>query len=213
MVVFQQDHVEKTHAVVFTAADLHGHLVQYAHAGRGLAGVEDFGVQSFEPRDVNGGLRRYAAHALHDVEDDAFGLQQRTQAARYVKRHVAGFYAVAVVKHLLEVHVGVETVEYDPGDFDAGDDAFLLTQQAHAAVFAGRDARKRRVVAVADVFFDAKLDKLVYERSVFGFHGIYFTSVPVYFVSWSSMSFPPFGSVMSAEQLNLMLRVSGGISP
>jgi hypothetical protein len=26
------------------------------------------------------------------------------------------------------------------------------------------------VVAVADVFFDAKLDKLVYERSVFGFH-------------------------------------------
>jgi len=48
-------------------------------------------------------------------------------------RHVAGFYAVAVVKHLLEVHVGVETVEYDPGDFDAGDDAFLLAKQAHAA--------------------------------------------------------------------------------
>ena len=130
-----------------------------------------------------------------------------------VKPGDVAFYVVAVVKHLLEVHVGVETVEYDPGDFNAGDDALLLAKQAHAAVFAGRDARKRRVVAVADVFFDAKLDKLVYERSVFGFHGIYFTSVPVYFVSWSSMSFPPFGSVMSAEQLNLMLRVSGVISP
>ena len=117
------------------------------------------------------------------------------------------------MKHLLEVHVGVETVEYDPGDFNAGDDALLLAKQAHAAVFAGRDTRKRRVVAVADVFFDAKLDKLVYERSVFGFHGIYFTSVPVYFVSWLSMSLSSFFKGMSAEQLNLMLRVSGVISP
>ena len=32
MVVLQQNHVEQSHAVILTAADLDGHLVQYAHA-------------------------------------------------------------------------------------------------------------------------------------------------------------------------------------
>ena len=193
---------------------LHGHLVQHAHAGRGLAGVEDLGVQPFEPRDVNGGLRRHAAHALHDVEDDALGLQQRAQAARDVERHVAGFHAVAVVKHLRRSAMSgsrrSNTIRAI--SMPAMMPSCLHSRRMRPCSPAGMH-ESDVWSAVADVLFDAKLDELVYERSVFGFHGIYFTSVPVYFVSWSSMSFPPFGSVMSAEQLNLMLRVSGVISP
>lgn len=61
-------------------------------------------------------------------------------------------------------------MENDLRDLNAGDDSLLLAQQAHAAMFVGGDARERRVVAVADVLFDAKLDKSVYEWFVFCLH-------------------------------------------
>ena len=85
VVVLQQDHVEESHAVVLAAAQLHGHFVQHAHPGRGLARVEDLGVETLQPLDVNGRLGRHAAHALHDVQQDALGLKQRAQASRDVK--------------------------------------------------------------------------------------------------------------------------------
>ena len=171
VVVLQQDHVEQPHAVVLAAADLHGHLVQHAHAGRGLARVEDLGTKSLQPLDVNGGLGRHAAHALHDVQQDALGLKQRAQASRDVKGHVAGRDTVAVVQDLFEFHFGIEALQYELRDFDPGDRALLLAQQAHASVFVGGDARERRVVAVADVLPDAEFDQFIYERFVFGFHG------------------------------------------
>ena len=51
------------------------------------------------------------------------------------------------------------------------EEALLFAQQAHPAVFAGGNARERRVVAVADVLPDAEFDQVIYERFVFGFHG------------------------------------------
>ena len=39
--------------------------------------------------DVNGGLGSDTAHALHDVEQDPFGLQQRNEASLDVKGDVA----------------------------------------------------------------------------------------------------------------------------
>ena len=173
VVVLQQDHVEQSHAVVLAAADLHGHLVQHAHAGRGLARVEHARTEPFEVLHVEGRLRGHAAHALHDVEQDAFGLEQRAQAPRDVERHVARPHAVAVGEDAFEPHLRIEAVQHDLGDLDAGDDALLFAEQAHAAVFVLGDAAERGVVAVADVLLDAEFDQFVYERSVFGFHDTY----------------------------------------
>ncbi len=159
VVVLQQDHVEESHAVVLAAAQLHGHFVQHAHPGRGLARVEDLGVETLQPLDVNGRLGRHAAHALHDVQQDALGLKQRAQASRDVKGHVAGRDTVAVVQDLFEFHFRIEALQYQLCDFDAGDRALLLAQEAHASVLVGGDARKRRVVAVADVLPDAEFDQ------------------------------------------------------
>ena len=50
------------------------------------------------------------------------------------------------------------------------EEALLFAQQAHPAVFAGGNARERRVVAVADVFADGQFDERIDERFVFGFH-------------------------------------------
>ena len=75
------------------------------------------------------------------------------------------------MQDLFEFHFGIEALQYELRDFDPGDRALLLAQQAHASVFVGRDARERRVVAVADVLPDAEFDQFIYERFVFGFHG------------------------------------------
>ena len=170
VVVLEQDHVEQSHAVVLAAAQFDGHLVQYAHAGRRLAGVEHAGVQPFEPGDVNRCLRRHAAHALHDVEQDPFGLQQRLQPSGHVEGHVAGPHARAVGDARVEFDGGIEPFEDEPGDLDAGDDALLLAQQTHASPFVGGDAAERSVVAVAQILADGQFDQGVDVGFVFGFH-------------------------------------------
>ena len=76
MVVLEDHHVEQPDAVVAAAADADGHLVQHAHARRGFARVDHLCFEPVQFLDVNGRLRRYAAHPLHDVQQDAFGLQQ-----------------------------------------------------------------------------------------------------------------------------------------
>ena len=127
-------------------------------------------MQVFDLVGIDGCLGRHAAHALHDVQQDAFGLQQGLEPSRNVEGHVAGRDTVSVVQDLFEFHFRIEALQNELRDFDPGDRALLLAQQAHASVFVGRDARERRVVAVADVFADGQFDERIDERFVFGFH-------------------------------------------
>ena len=170
VVVLQQNHVEQSHAVILTAADLDGHLVQYAHARGGFARVENFGMQVFDLVGIDGCLGRHAAHALHDVQQDAFGLQQGLEPSRNVEGHVARLHAVAVAEDLFELHVGVQASKHQLCDFDARENTLLFAEQAHAAFFRRGDAAERSVVAVADVFADGQFDERIDERFVFGFH-------------------------------------------
>ena len=156
--------------MILTAADLDGHLVQYAHARGGFARVENFGMQVFDLVGIDGCLGRHAAHALHDVQQDAFGLQQGLEPSRNVEGHVARLHAVAVAEDLFELHLGVQASKYQLCDFDARENTLLFAEQAHAAFFRRGDAAERSVVAVADVFADGQFDERIDERFVFGFH-------------------------------------------
>ena len=89
MVVLEQNHVEKSHPVVASTTQVYGHLVQNAHAGCGFSGVDHFGLQALELLDVDGSLGGDTTHALHDVEQNPFGLQQRDQAPLDIKGNVA----------------------------------------------------------------------------------------------------------------------------
>ena len=128
------------------------------------------GVVLRVPRHVDCRLRGYAAHALHDVEQDAFGLQQRAQGSGHVEGHVARTHARAVGDPLVELDGGVEPFENEPCDLDAGDDALLLAQQAHTPPLVGGNAAERSVVAVADILADGQFDQRVDIGFVFGFH-------------------------------------------
>src|SRR5208283_3795599 len=75
VVVLDQDSVLQIEAVVGAAAATDGVFIQRAQAGDGFVCVEDygFGLRSSHLFDVFIGQRGDAAHALHQVEDDALG--------------------------------------------------------------------------------------------------------------------------------------------
>ena len=74
VVVLKQNHIEEPYAVVHSPANLHSLLLQDAHAGRCLPRVKDMAARSLHAFHVTVGHRRYAAHALHDVQHEAFSL-------------------------------------------------------------------------------------------------------------------------------------------
>ena len=159
------------------SADADGHLVHHPHAGRRLARVEHFGLQPFELPDIDGRLRGHAAHALHDVEQDAFGLQQRHEPSLDIEGHVARSDAGPVVEQFLEPHLGIEPPQHDLGDLDTGQNALLFDEQLHTPPLVGGNARERRMVAVADIFADSQFDQIVHERPILFFHRFRYYSV------------------------------------
>ena len=72
-----------------------------------------------------------------------------------------------------EFRFRIEPAQHGFGDFDAGQDAFLLDEQLHPAAFVVRDARERRMVAVADVLADGQFDQVVDERDIFFLHVLF----------------------------------------
>ena len=75
MVVFQQNHVEQADPVINAAPNLYSHFFQNTHAGSCLAGIKHTRVCTFQLLGIfmcHGGN---AAHTLHNVQHQAFGLQ------------------------------------------------------------------------------------------------------------------------------------------
>ena len=143
VVVLEQDHVEQSDAVVAASANLHGLLLEHAHAGGGLAGVEHAGLGALQPLDILVGHGGNAAHALHDVEHESLGLQQGAHATGDNHGDVALLDARAVLHEHLDLHVGVEAAEHFLGDLDAGQDAVFLDEQTRSCPWRPRGCSTR----------------------------------------------------------------------
>ena len=170
MVVLQKNHIEQTDTVVLATADLHCHFVQHAHTGCGLTGIQHFGFQTLQAIGIDRRLSRHATHSLHNIEQDTLGLQQRLQTTRHVERHVAHLHASTIFEQLLELHLGIQTVEYHLRNLDTCNDTLLLAQQAHTTALLGRNAAERGVITIANILFNSKFDQLFNEGNVFSFH-------------------------------------------
>ena len=77
VVVLDQHAGREIHAVVRAAAGAHGVLLERAPAGRRLPRVEDLRLRALHRVDVARRERRDARQALHEVQRDALGRQQR----------------------------------------------------------------------------------------------------------------------------------------
>ena len=116
VVVLEQYHIEKSHAVILAAAELDGHLVEHPHTGRGLARIEHPAVRALQQLHVCGRLSRHAAHALHDVEHGAFGNKQRAHRTFNNKSNVTGLDVGAVFDKTGHLQGRVELFENTCGD-------------------------------------------------------------------------------------------------
>ena len=128
--------------MVRAAANLHGFLLQHAHAGRGFAGVQHAGLGSGIDESLlifvcHGG---YARHALQDVQHQALGLQEALLAALHAHDDVAGANVGAVLNIHLHLQLGVEAAEHLLGNLHAGKDSLFLDEQFALAHLVGRDA-------------------------------------------------------------------------
>ena len=161
VVVLEQNHVEQPDAVVDTAADLHGFFFEHSHTGCGLARVKHTGVGALEPFHIAVGHGGDAAHALHDVEHEAFGLQEGAHLSRDEHGNIAGLDGGAVGEQYLHPERGVETVEHFLGNAHAGKYSFFLDEQLGSSLCIFGDAAEGGVVAVADVLGEGEVDETV----------------------------------------------------
>ena len=161
MVVLEQNHVKQADAVVAPAADLHSLLFQHAHARSRLACVQHARLQALKALGIASRGGRHTAHALHDVEHQALGLQQRAHPARHHKGHIARHHVGAVADHHLHAQLWVKFLKHASRDLHTSQDALFLDDQPLASHLVGRDAAQRGRVTVADVLGQRQVDQLI----------------------------------------------------
>ena len=161
MVVLEQYHVKQPDAVVTAATNLDGFLLEHAHAGSGLASVENAGLEALEALCIAGCGCCHAAHALHDIEHQALGLQQGANTPRNDKGNVAGLDMGTVANHDLHLQLGVKFLKHAARDSHASQDALFLDDEALATHLVGGDAAQGGSVAVTDVLGKRQIDQLV----------------------------------------------------
>ena len=135
-----------------------------------FAGVEYAATGACNGLDVDCRLGRHAAHTLHNVEHNAFGLQQRARVSLHEECNIARADAVAVVEQSLDFDLRVQTAEDLFGNVDSGNYSLLLDQQPHSSAALGRNSGQRGVVAVANIFFNGERNQLVDKWHIFGFY-------------------------------------------
>ena len=163
MIVLQQNHIEKTDAVVASATNLNSLLLQHAHARSSFAGVEHAGLGALQMLYILVGHGGNTTHALHDVEHKTLGLQQGASLTGNNHGYVALLDTGTILHQHLDLHVGVETMEHLLGNLDASQDAVFLDEQMALAHGILRNTAQSGVVAVTNIFSERQVDESVYK--------------------------------------------------
>ena len=106
--------------MVYTATNFDCHLFEDTHTRSCLAGIQHAGVSAFQYLCILAGHGCDTAHTLHDVQHQAFGLEQGLYFSFYDHGYVARFHFGAVIDKHFHFHGRVETVEDFFGNFDSG---------------------------------------------------------------------------------------------
>ena len=126
VVIFQENHIEETDAVVHAAADADCLLLDHTQTRCRLASIEDARLRSFQRLDIFAGSRRDAAHTLHDVQHQTLSLQERLHFALDFEGDVAFLHLRAVVDKDRHLQLRVESVEDTFSHIDTGQDTVFL---------------------------------------------------------------------------------------
>ena len=166
VVVFEQDHVEESDAVVTATANLHSLLLEHTHARGSLAGVEHTGVGTLQSLHILISHCSNTAHALHDVEHESLGLQQRAYTSADNHGDVTLLHTGAVLHEHLDLHLRVEATEHLLGNLHTSENTILLDEQMRLSHRILGDATEGGMVAVTDILgkrqINQSVDQFVY---------------------------------------------------
>ncbi len=90
MVILDQDHIVQSHPVIDTAADTHGFFFQHPHTRGGFSRIQDLRLQSYKLVCIPPRNRCNPAHALHNIQDRPFRLQDAQHPSLNNKSNITG---------------------------------------------------------------------------------------------------------------------------
>ena len=160
VVVLDQDQVEQPEAMVGASADAHGVLLEGPQRRRGLAGVEDGDAPA---GGVDIGARRggNAREPLEQVERRAFGRQQRRCRPLQTGEDVARHDAIAVGHLRRETRGAAPATSANTARATSSPATTIgaLASSTPRPAHAGRNRRRRRDVAAADILGQGAADR------------------------------------------------------
>ena len=130
VIVLDQHAVVEPHPVVVRAAHASRIFLERAKAGDGLARVEQRRAGAGDRVDIAPGQGRDSRQMLERVERRALGGEHRPRQPLQLQDRAARADRVAVVRELIDLHVGIERAEEGGGDVEAGDDDRLAAARA-----------------------------------------------------------------------------------
>ena len=152
MVVLDEGRVGQRHAVVDPSTAPHGVLLQPAHSGCRLAGVEyddAAGGRVDEPPRQ----RRNAREALQKIERSALGRQQRRCRALVLREDGPRLNAIAIFPQRRDRHGRVELAKCLAGDIESRDDAWRLRHDSCPGPLLARDDSHAARLSRAGFFY------------------------------------------------------------
>ncbi len=149
VIVLDQDSIRKIESMILTAAAAYGVFVDHAQAGSGFASIENAGFRAGDGIDELAGHGGDAAHALHEIQDDALTGKNHARVVAddgdgltFVQTHTIenfGMRGDFVMRSDGAIEGGVN-VE-DAGDAaDAGENAILFGENGGGGALVGIDA-------------------------------------------------------------------------
>ena len=165
MVVLHEHHVEEAHAVVGTATDANGVLLQSAESRNRLAGIEHLGLAALQSFLERVGNRCHTGKLLDEVQERALARQKFVRRAIEFSNQVALLHNVAIF--LVERHLGI-CLEFLKHEFDnrkAGEHAIFFCDEAGMLFLVCRDGPFAGHIARANVLGKREAD---HGQSIFG---------------------------------------------
>ena len=147
--------------MVDATADPDGLFLQHTQTGSSLTRIEHFCVRAFKLPHILTRHRGDAAHSLHHVQHKSFRLQQASNFTGYNHWYVAGLYRCAVFHTCRYLQRGVKFAEDFFSYSESGQYAFFFDQQARLSHRCFRNAAKRRMIAVTNIFGEGKIYEFV----------------------------------------------------
>jgi len=143
VVVFDENHIIQPEAMIIAAADGNSPFFKNPKAGSCLSCVENLSRSAFNELYKAAGFCCNAAHALHKIQQQAFGFQDVPQVAFYLNQFLPGLCFVSVFDKCSYLKRLVNTAQNLQGNGYACYYAFFLARTiALPVAFSAMQARE-----------------------------------------------------------------------